>query len=240
MNGFGETYKAGGKVVKNVTGFDLPKLMCGAMGTLGVLTEVTLRVFPKPSLARVFTVLAEPREGLALLRKIWSSPLEATGLGYADGTALIRLEGEQQPLSEKAAMLRTIGGAFTEIADGDARFHEIANGSRFSNAPRDVWLLTLPPSNAADVIRDLDPSAWRADHSGGTLWIGSDRRDLPMHETVARYGGRARLLRASEATRANVSVFPPEEPARAALTRAVKAAFDPLGIFNPGRMYESV
>ena len=79
MNGFGEAYKAGGKVVKNVTGFDLPKLMCGAMGTLGVLTEVTLRVFPKPS-RRDLAVRDFAEDGFALLRRVWSSPLEATGL----------------------------------------------------------------------------------------------------------------------------------------------------------------
>jgi glycolate oxidase FAD binding subunit len=237
VNGFGEPYKAGGKVVKNVTGFDLPKLMCGAMGTLGVLAEVTLRVFPQPSLSRVFSARAEPREGLALLRKIWSSSLEATGLGYADGTALIRLEGEELPLSEKAALLRTIGGELLEIADGDPRFHEIADGTGFSSMSCDVWLLTLPPANAADVVRDLSPPLWCADQAGGTLWIGTDQ---PMHEIAARFGGRARLLRACEARRANASVFPPEEPARLALTRAVKAAFDPLGVFNPGRMVEGL
>jgi len=222
-------------VVKNVTGFDLPKLMCGAFGTLGVLTEVTLRVFPKPSLSCAFTVRAEPREGLALLRKVWSSPLEATGLGYADGKALIRLEGEEQPLSEKAALLRTIGGAFTEV--DHARFHEIANGAQFVNTSDDVWLLSLPPANVVNVVHDLDTSFWCADHAGGMLWIGIDQS---AHEIAAQSGGRARLVRASEVTRSSASVFPPEDPARLELTRAVKAAFDPLGIFNLGRMYEGV
>jgi len=234
VNGFGEAYKAGGKVVKNVTGFDLPKLMCGAFGTLGVLTEVTLRVFPKPSLSRVFMVAAEPREGLALLRKVWSSPLEATGLGYSDGMALIRLEGEEQPLSEKAALLGTIG-VFTEV--DDVRFQEIANGTQFANQSDDVLLLSLPPANAAEIVPDIGASSWCADHAGGTLWIGTNQ---PVHEIAARYGGRARLLRAPEATRANATVFPPEDPARLALTRGVKAAFDPLGIFNSGRMYEGI
>jgi len=237
VNGFGEAYKAGGKVVKNVTGFDLPKLMCGAFGTLGVMTEVTLRVFPKPSLSRVFAVRAELSEGLALLRKVWSSPLEATGLAYADGTVFVRLEGEEQPLSEKAALLQSISGAFAEMADGDTRFHEIANGTQFANTSGDVWLLTLPPATAADVVRDLAAQPWCADHAGGTLWIGTDQ---PVHEAAARHGGRARLLRASEATRTSASVFPPENTERLALSRAVKAAFDPLGIFNAGRMYEGV
>ncbi len=108
VNGLGEAFKAGGKVVKNVTGFDLPKLVCGAFGTLCVLTEVTLRVFPKPPLSTTLMVRGLPAaDGFALLRKVWSSPLEATGLAFSHGNALIRLEGEEQPLAEKCAMLRS-------------------------------------------------------------------------------------------------------------------------------------
>jgi len=153
VNGFGEAYKAGGRVVKNVTGFDLPKLMCGAMGTLGPLTELTFRVFPK-SAAKIFMMVCDSD---AMLRRVAASPLEATALLYADGKAYVRLEGS---LDEKTALLRNLGD-FVEAE-------------------------TLP----------------------GPV--------LPA------------------------APFPPEPPARAALTRAVKAAFDPLGLFNPGRMYEGV
>jgi glycolate oxidase FAD binding subunit len=151
VNGLGEAYKAGGRVVKNVTGFDLPKLMCGAMGTLGPLTELTFRVFPKTD-ARIFAAALPPDT----LREIAASSLEATALLHADGKAYVRLEGA---LDEKTAMLMRFGG-FVEVA-------------------------TLP-----------GPA-------------------LP-------------------------APFMPEVPARAKLTRAVKAAFDPLGLFNPGRMFEGV
>jgi glycolate oxidase FAD binding subunit len=152
VNGFGEAYKGGGKVVKNVTGFDLPKLMCGAMGTLGPLTELTFRVFPK-SAAKIFVMVGDE----AVLRKVAASPLEATALMCSEGKAYVRLEGA---LDEKIAMLHNLG----DFVEADA----------------------LP----------------------GPV--------LPA------------------------TPFPPEPPARAALTRSVKAAFDPLGLFNPGRMYEGI
>ncbi|HTT99443.1 MAG TPA: FAD-binding protein [Rhizomicrobium sp.] len=153
VNGFAEAYKGGGKVVKNVTGFDLPKLMCGAMGTLGPLTELTFRVFPKHA-EKTFVTASD--DG-AVLRKVAASPLEATALLHRDGKAYVRLEGA---LDEKTAMLRALG---------DFRETDALPGPTLPKTP-----------------------------------------------------------------------FPPEPPARAVLTRAVKAAFDPLGLFNPGRMYEGV
>ncbi len=214
VNGFAEAYKAGGKVVKNVTGFDLPKLMCGAMGTLGPLTELTLRVFPKPPLSQIFAARLDAGAGLALLRRVWSSPLEATALVYAGGSAFVRLEGERAPLAEKAAMLRAMAGA----AETD---------DPLPVPPSDVWRVTLPPSRAPELVKGA--ALWQADWAGGLVWIaGGDA----VHAAAERLGGHARRMRGGP--------FPPEPPARAALTRAVKAAFDPLGLFNPGRMHEGV
>ena len=117
VNGFGEAYKGGGRVVKNVTGFDLPKLMCGAFGTLGPLSEVTLRLVPRAPLSATLAVRdLTPEEGLTLFRRVWSTPLEATGLafipacaaelfpllgGIGAGAALIRVDGAPEPLDEK-------------------------------------------------------------------------------------------------------------------------------------------
>jgi glycolate oxidase FAD binding subunit len=115
VNGFGEAFRGGAKVVKNVTGFDLPKLVCGAFGTLGVLSELTFRVYPRP-LARTTLILRDlaPEAGFAALRTIWKSALEPSGLAYipatanfpatgdiGQGAALIRFEAAEMPLSEK-------------------------------------------------------------------------------------------------------------------------------------------
>jgi glycolate oxidase FAD binding subunit len=239
VNGFGEAFKAGGKVVKNVTGFDLPKLVCGAFGTLCVLTEVTLRVFPKSEHAAVFAVAGvESEEGLALLRRAWSSPLEPTGLAYLpqgiveEPCALIRLEGE--PLEEKAeALLKLLGGA-RQIANGDALFAALGSGFPFVRSPLEVWRISLPPAAAAAFVAEARPERWYADWAGGLVWAGVTGIDL--HPIATRHGGHGSLLLGN----GTVAPFTPPDAARLALTRSVKAAFDPLGLFNPGRMYEGI
>ncbi len=242
VNGFGEAFKAGGKVVKNVTGFDIPKLMCGAFGTLGVLSEVTLRVFPKPPLTVVLCARdLTPEDGLALLRKVWSSPLDATGLAYSNGRVLIRLEGEKEPLAETCAALRALTDrAVEEIAEGEIAFGAIADGAPFADTPYDVWRAFVPPAGAAQVAAEIDAPLWLADWAGGLLWLGTLPGSDGVRGPVAKAGGHAMLLRASEATRERLAVFEPQDAARLAITRSVKAAFDPLGLFNPERMWEGV
>lgn len=243
VNGHGEAFKGGGKVVKNVTGFDVPKLICGAMGTLCVLTEVTLRVFPKPPLSTTLRVPGlSAEEGFALLRKVWSSPLEATGLAFSSGHALIRLEGEKEPLAEKCAVLRALIGAreIEDIEHGDLAFAAIGAGTAFDDTPFDVWRVFVPPARAAAVAAELDSPLWLADWAGGLLWVGA----LPGSDTVRavanKHDGYATLLRASEETRERIEVFEPQDAVRLEMTKSVKAAFDPLGLFNPGRIWDGV
>ena len=257
VNGLGEAYKAGGRVVKNVTGFDLPKLMCGSFGTLGPLTEVTLRIFPKPPLSATLAVRdIVAQEGLALLRRVWSSPLDATGLAYIpasvafagleSGAALIRLDGAREPLREKVAALRALlcASDMREIEEGDALFRKLGDGAPFFGNAFDVWRVAVPPASTAGCAAEIASPFWYADWAGGMLWVGSDPQDAEapakLRAIAMRAGGHATLMRASEDSRAQIPIFQPEPPERAALTRAVKAAFDPLGLFNPGRMFEGV
>jgi glycolate oxidase FAD binding subunit len=256
VNGLGEAYKAGGKVVKNVTGFDLPKLMCGAMGTLGVLTEVTLRVFPKPSgTATLILRDVSPADGFAALRTIWSSPLEATALSYLSsraalpglgdigkGAALIRLEGAPEPLREKIEGTKSLLDGSADIFDGGDIFSGIASGAPLAGHDLDIWRVFVPSAQAAAAIGKIQPSLWFADWAGGVLWVGvlPGNDGVRLRDLIAPFGGHATLLKAAAETRSRVDVFQPEPPARAALTKSVKAAFDPLGLFNPDRMFEGV
>ena len=264
VNGFGEAYKGGGKVVKNVTGFDLPKLFCGALGTLGPVTEVTLRVFPKPSVTLVVAVTNVSRlAALKLLRRVWCSPLEATGLSYVPkvssaafgelgeigaGAALVRLDGTDAALSEKIVMLRQLleGSAVVELGCGDALFRKIASAEIFAGLLQDLWLARQPPSSQGD-YEDSEREAahgdiWVSDWAGARVWKantpGLDATN--WRELMKPSGGSAQLVRASAETRNRVSPFAPEDRVRAELTQRTKAAFDPLRLFNPGRMWEGV
>jgi glycolate oxidase FAD binding subunit len=256
VNGFGEAFKAGGRVVKNVTGFDIPKLICGAFGTLCALTELTLRVFPKPAHSVTLAVHdVDADTGLKLLRRVWSSPLEPTGLAYIPATlarsgsralgagqALFRLEGALVPLKEKETFLRDLLNGH-DVGIADDLFPDVGNGSFFAGSDLDVWRVHIPPASAAEVTSESE-RPWLADWAGSLLWVGTKPGDvkaiLSLRSAAARAGGHAILVRADRMSRAREAVFPEETPERAALTRAVKAAFDPLALFNRGRMYEGV
>lgn len=240
VNGFGEAFKAGGKVVKNVTGFDIPKLVCGSFGMLCVLTEVTLRVFPRPTCKQTFAVRdLEVPEGFALLRKVWASPLEATALSFSRGTAFIRLEGEAKPLTEKAGLLKSICGGRDAQPVDDRVIRSIGDGHAFLDAADPVWRLSLPPSQAAAAIEQVQPTLWVGDCAGGVVWLATNKHQL-VRSVVQTLKGHATLIRADDPARALVDVFDAEDAVRAQLTRSVKAAFDPFGLFNPGRMWDGV
>lgn len=237
VNGFGEAYKGGGRVVKNVTGFDLPKLFCGAMGTLGPLTEVTLRVFPRSVFSQTFAIPdCSPTVGLALLRRVWSSPLESTGLAFRENTAFIRLDGSRAALDEKAAMLRSLfDEERREITDGNELFREIASGYSKQESADARWRIHLSPGNAEQLIAALQPPAWSADWAGAVLWLACDAK-LDVRQTMQSFDARAIHLHGDQ----SVAPFAPEEAEKAALTQRIKAAFDPLRLFNPGRMWEGI
>ena len=251
VNGFGEAFRGGAKVVKNVTGFDLPKLVCGAFGTLMVLSELTFRVYPKPG-ARATLILPDrdPAAGFAALRAIWKSALEPSGLAYIPGVAafpglgdvgagaaLIRFEAAALPLSEKITAAKLLVGAAEEIGEGDAIFAAIGEGALFRNSELDVWRVHVPPSEAARVAGACSSPLWLGDWAGGLLWIGARGEDAPrIRALAAQAGGHAMLLRAPAARRTELGLYAPQPPALAAITASVRAAFDPLSLFNPGRL----
>ncbi|MEO8301424.1 MAG: FAD-binding protein [Rhizomicrobium sp.] len=246
VNGLGESFRGGAKVVKNVTGFDLPKLVCGAYGTLGVLTEMTFRVFPQPQFAATLCLSdVTPEDGFAALRKIALSALEPAGLAYlpgnmltdaGQGAALIKLEGARQPLEEKIALAHgLLGNAMHRIEEDP--FAAIGCGEKFADIAGDIWRVLIARADAPRLAKELNARHWLGDWAGAVLWLAADPSEGPrIRAVVAKANGQAMLLRASAASRASLGLFAPQPPALAALSGAVKAAFDPLSLFNPGRL----
>jgi glycolate oxidase FAD binding subunit len=250
VNGLGETFRGGSKVVKNVTGFDLPKLMCGAYGTLAVLTEMTFRVYPKPQFAATLCIPnVTPEVGFAHLRKIAHSALEPSGLAYVpkfpgiqmpdigQGAALIRLEGAAKPLEEKLALANGLLGHVPLLPVESELFADISNGALFKEIVGDVWRVFVAPADAPRVARELNAHHWLGDWAGGVIWLAAPPTEATRIRTVAASAkGQAMLLRAGAENRAKHGLYALQPPALAALNRAVKAAFDPLSLFNPGRL----
>lgn len=264
VNGFGEAYKAGGRVVKNVTGYDLPKLMCGSFGTLGPLIDLTMKVVPAPEREDTIVLrgLAAP-EGLRLLRGIAGEPLDATGLahltgelarhlegtlGVAEGLTAIRFEGTREAVEERVSALMDRHRRAGARRLGDTVSHDlwkrIGMLDLIGREPGVVWRITAPPFAASAIAGEIGGNATQYDWGGGLLWVVLD--DAPhahaslVRSVAARHNAQASLFRASEAQRAAHGVFQPLDDGIARLTRDVKAAFDPEAVFNPGRMYEGI
>ena len=240
VTGRGEPFKAGGKVVKNVTGYDLPKLLAGSWGTLAVLTEVTLRVAPAAELDRTLVVPAGSiGECLALLGAALRSAhdVSAAGVDPAHG-ALLRLEGFAESVEARARSLcDELRCTPHQVLEGNASrdcWHALASAAALAASPV-VWRISVPPSDALRVLERLATDRYLVDWGGGLLLAAFDSVDAARVRGVLT-DGHATLLKAPPAARATTPVFQPQARAVAAAAARLRNAFDPRGILNPGRM----
>jgi glycolate oxidase FAD binding subunit len=245
VSGRGEIFKGGARVVKNVTGYDVPKLMAGSMGTLAALTTVTFKVLPRPETEETAVLTGLDLErAVAAMNVAASSSCEISGAAHLpDGRTVIRLEGIATSVAARREMLVKLLAAFGKIEllkDADSRklWIGIRDVTTFQDA-KYLWRVSLPPSNAPDYIRALGSSSKPLsllDWAGGLVWLAFDGEP---HVDIVRgvlKEGHATLVRAPQDVRQGVAVFHPQPPALAALSRRVKESFDPMGILNPGRM----
>jgi glycolate oxidase FAD binding subunit len=240
VTGRGEPFKAGGKVVKNVTGYDLPKLLAGSWGTLAVLTEVTIRVAPAPELDRTL-VLASGSVGECLaqvgaaLRS--AHDVSAAAVDPARG-ALLRLEGFAASVDARTRALCTeLRCASETVLEGDASrecWHSIASGAPLA-ASAIVWRVSVPAADALGVLERLEPDRYLLDWGGGLILAAYETVDAARVRGAFTHG-HALLLKAPPSARAAAAVFQPQPPAVAAVAARLRQAFDPRGILNPGRM----
>ena len=240
VDGQGERFKAGGRVVKNVTGYDLPKLAAGSFGTLFVMTELTLRAVPRGATAVLAIEDLPPAKALHLLRRIAGSPFDPTGLAYiaARALTLIRLEGRPDGVAARSDELRRSlaqGARVLAPDEGAAAFKSLAGVSPLFGKATELWRLSLPPAQCDEAVKQLTPESWVADWAGGLLWL--EEPSGSVHATARALGGHATLFRARVP---RDDVFPPLDTATGVLTRRLKLTFDPARTLNPGRMYKDI
>jgi glycolate oxidase FAD binding subunit len=228
LNGRGEILRFGGEVMKNVAGYDVSRLMTGAMGTLGVLLDVSLKVLPLP--AREITLLQNRGHEDALhAMNDWARkplPLSAT---CCDGERLyIRLSGASTAVASARGL---IGGEVLE--DGDAFWANRIRGQghAFFQDSSPLWRVSVPPTTSLDKL----PGKCLIEWGGALRWLKTGQ-DSPesVQEVSAAEGGHASLFRGGDR---QGSVQQPLPKPVMAIHRNVKHAFDPQGLFNPGRMY---
>ncbi|MBX2802767.1 MAG: FAD-binding protein [Myxococcales bacterium] len=234
VSGRGEAFVAGGRVVKNVTGYDLSKLMCGSYGTLAVLTLVHVKVWPAP--ASVATVVLRgqgPADALRSLARAVASPHDPTAAAHVGGVTAVRLEGPERSVAHRAEAVSALLGA-DEVLDDDASRAWWAALRDEPMAGSEVWRVSLPPTDAAALLAATQPDRVAIDQAGGRLWLGYDGVGPDVRGLLR--AGHATLVVAPPVRKEAVGVFHPRPAAVAALERRVKAQFDPSGILEPDRM----
>lgn len=261
INGKGEAIKSGGRVMKNVTGLDLVKLVAGSHGTLGFLTEVIFRVLPVPE--RIVTLIwrgLSDTDAVLLLSRALGSPFEPfaaahcpAGIVGDDAQTLLRLENFSVSIDYRVTELKALLAAYgePELIEGgasDTLWREIRDAAMFAGTQEAVWRLSLAPTNGpkatAAIAAVLPQARFYYDWGGGLVWLGvpadGDAGAAVIRRAVATLGGHATLVRAPDAIRAGVPVFEPLAVPLLRVTSGIKASFDPAGIFEPGRMYAGV
>lgn len=248
VSGRGEHFVAGAKVVKNVTGYDLPKLMAGSWGRIAAMTQLTLKVLPRP---RVSVTLAA--EGLvandahAAMARALGSHLEIAAAAHLPAQVnggraltLFRLEGFEPSVDARCAMLPTLLRGYATLfridpGEGEGLWDAVRQATPLSDGT--LWRAHVPPSRACSLIAALEPlgARWLMDWGGGLVWLAFDGDAQLVRDAAEAAGGQAMLVRAPEPVRANVPAQHPRSPGVMALERRVRRAFDPAGVFETGR-----
>jgi glycolate oxidase FAD binding subunit len=235
IDGRGTAISSGGRVMKNVTGYDLVKLMAGSFGTLGVLTEVSLKVQSIPE-AEVTLVLGglDDAAGLAALRRALGSPYDVSGAARAGGRSYIRLEGMAGSVAYRAERLRAqCDAALVENAQSAAIWADIRDVSALQGRAGDIWRLSVLPTDAAgiavEILAAIGGDTLRDavyDWGGGLVWLALPAGADDAVRAAVNGRGAAIKLRGTGA-----APFAPQSAQVSALTAALKAQFDPFGRF---------
>lgn len=230
MNHRGEVLHFGGQVMKNVAGYDVSRVLAGSLGTLGLLLEVSLKVLPRPFEETTLRFDMPQADAIRVLNEWGGQPLPISGSVWLDGVLAVRLSGAAPAL--RGARTR-MGGE--EVADAGGFWHSLREQQHSFFEPMadaSLWRLSVPSVTAPLELTGSQLIEW----GGAQRWLHSAAPAAALRAAAATAGGHATLFRAGVAHAARDAVFHPLSPAVAGIQRRLKQAFDPAGIFNPGRL----
>jgi len=223
----GELLRFGGQVMKNVAGFDVSRLLCGSLGILGVITEVSLKVLPRPRLEETRCLELPAAEAVAAFNRWAALPLPLSGASWSQGRAWVRLSGA--PAAVRAAR-QQIGGDLIDTPLAAGFWSALRHCQVPLFAAERIWRLSLPPATPPPPL----PGEPLIDWLGALRWYADVPAEIAVRDVARAAQGTA--LRWRGPTPAGESRFHPLPPAIASLHRRLKERFDPAGIFNPGRL----
>lgn len=223
INGYGEILHFGGQVMKNVAGFDVSRLMVGALGSLGLLLEVSLRVLPMPERESTIAFALPEAQAIEKMQQLSAQPWPLSAVAY-DGE-LLRIRLSSAEAAVRAAALRLCG---TPIDDDD-QFWRLLREQRlpFFSQPGDLWRISVPPATPSLALS----GKWLLDWGGALRWLKTDRSADAIHAMTRQSGGYALRYRGvdkSDWMRLDTGLL--------ALQQNIRRAFDPHLLFNPGRL----
>ena len=224
MDNKSEVLHFGGQVMKNVAGYDLSRLLSGSLGTLGLLLEVSLKVLPKPYAETSVRLQMTEEDAIRCLNKWGGQPLPISASAWCEGALVLRLSGAKAAI---VAAQQTIGGE--EIAGDDFWLAMREQSNEFFTQSSTLWRLSVP-STVAPIALGEQLIEW----GGAQRWLRSNESAKAIRAAAVQAGGHATLFRGGDKS---VGVFQPLAPALGKIHQNMKNAFDPDGIFNPGRMY---
>ena len=214
--------------MKNVAGYDLSRLMAGALGTLGALLEVSIKVLPAPAVERSLVLALSRDRALQRMRELARQPAPLSAACHLDDRLYLRLSGNAASVSAWEKQIGGDGGAGGEFWS-QLRDHSLA----FFQSERPLWRLSVPPSTRRLTCEQQVLTDW----AGSQRWVYSSTGAMEIRDEVAKVGGHAILFRHGDG---KTPVFHPLDSVRERLHRGLKKTFDPHGILNPGRQYASI
>lgn len=254
IDGHGQRIRAGGKVVKNVTGYDLSKVLSGSFGTLGPLTELCFKVWPKPETQQTLAIdNLDTAAAVQLMLNFAGRPCEITGLAHLpthnaqDTQTCVRVEGPAPAVqSQLEGLKKNIYNEVALLAESEsiAFWKDLRELTPFQPGPEEVlWRFAIPPASALNLLENLksfELQRWGLDWGGALLWglFPQDTSAETLHRTAIKCDGNAwRFAHNTEDT--NEEAFTPLSSGVEKLNNRLKQSFDPKNIFNPGIMYKS-